>query len=365
MVQQVFELVKRIRAGGLTVLIVEQNVQQVLKVVDRAYLLEAGSIRASGSSERDAGERLDPASLSRSVDFGVMVPTMTDIFDIYLLEAMVNGILLGGVLALLALGLNLIFGVIDVTWICYAELVMIGMYGMYYLVQVFGLPYYVAAPFTILLVAGLGALLHLLVIAPLLSAPPINQLLATGGVLFVLQSFATVAFGIDFRNLGIRMPVLKFAEMHFSYSRLLAFAAALIGMLLVYFFMKKTYVGTAIRAISQDRQIMALMGVDTRRIYLITSALGGALAGLASCLLVLQYDIHPFVGLSFGPITFLIVVLGGLGNFVGGFVAAFVFAEIISLGGLFSDLEWGYVLAFAFFIVMMFIRPAGLLARRS
>jgi branched-chain amino acid transport system permease protein len=279
--------------------------------------------------------------------WGTTGETMTDIFDIYLLEAIVNGILLGGVLALLALGLNLIFGVIDVTWICYAELVMIGMYGMYYMV------------------AGLGALLHLLVIAPLLSAPPINQLLATGGVLFVLQSFATVAFGIDFRNLGIRLPVLKFAEMHFSYSRLLAFAAALIGMLLVYFFMKKTYVGTAIRAISQDRQIMALMGVDTRRIYLITSALGGALAGLASCLLVLQYDIHPFVGLSFGPITFLIVVLGGLGNFVGGFVAAFVFAIIISLGGLFSDLEWGYVLAFAFFIVMMFIRPAGLLARRS
>jgi len=291
--------------------------------------------------------------------------TMADIFDIYFLEAVVNGILLGGVLALLALGLNLIFGVIDVTWICYAELVMIGMYGMYYLVQVFGLPYYAAAPITILLVAALGALLHLLVIAPLLSAPPINQLLATGGVLFVLQSFATVAFGIDFRNLGIRLPVLALGEMHFSYARLLSFAAALIGMVLVFLFMKRTFLGTAIRAISQDRQIMALMGVDTRRIYLITSAIGGGLAGLASCLLVLQYDVHPFVGLSFGPITFLICVLGGLGNFVGGFVAAFVFAEIISLGGLFSDLEWGYVLAFAFFIVMMFIRPAGLLARRS
>jgi branched-chain amino acid transport system permease protein len=107
------------------------------------------------------------------------------------------------------------------------------------------------------------------------------------------------------------------------------------------------------------------MGVDTKKIYLVTSALGGGLAGLAACLLVLQYDVHPFVGLSFGPITFLICVLGGLGNFVGGFVAAFLFAEIISLGGLFSDLEWGYVLAFAFFIVMMFIRPAGLLAKRS
>jgi branched-chain amino acid transport system permease protein len=277
----------------------------------------------------------------------------------------VNGILLGGVLALLALGLNLIFGVIDVTWICYAELVMIGMYGMYYLVQYYGLPYWVAAPICILLVAALGAAAALPGhrAAPL--APPINQLLATGGVLFVLQSFATVAFGIDFRNLGIRLPVLALGEMHFSYARLLAFGAALIGMVAVYLFMTRTYTGTAIRAIAQDRQIMALMGVDTKKIYLVTSALGGGLAGLAACLLVLQYDVHPFVGLSFGPITFLICVLGGLGNFVGGFVAAFLFAEIISLGGLFSDLEWGYVLAFAFFIVMMFIRPAGLLARRS
>src|ERR1700709_9524 len=129
-----------------------------------------------------------------------------DIFDIYLLEAVVNGILLGGVLALLALGLNLIFGVIDVTWICYAELVMIGMYGMYYLVSVYGVPYWAAAPMCILRVAALGALLHFLVIAPLLSSPPINQLLATGGVLFFLQSFATVVFGIDFRNIGLRMP---------------------------------------------------------------------------------------------------------------------------------------------------------------
>lgn len=290
---------------------------------------------------------------------------MMEIFDIYLLEALVNGILLGGVLALLALGLNLIFGVIDVTWICYAELVMIGMYGMYYMFSVYDLPYWVAAPICILLVAALGAALHFLVIEPLLGAPPINQLLATGGVLFVLQSFATVAFGIDFRNLGIRLPVLALGEMHFSYARLLAFIAALVGMVAVYLFMTRTYTGTAIRAIAQDRQIMALMGVDTKKIYLVTSALGGGLAGLAACLLVLQYDVHPFVGLSFGPITFLICVLGGLGNFVGGFVAAFLFAEIISLGGLFSDLEWGYVLAFAFFIVMMFIRPAGLLAKRS
>ena len=288
-----------------------------------------------------------------------------DIFDIYLLEAVINGILLGGVLALLALGLNLIFGVIDVVWICYAELIMLGMYGMYFLYSVYHLPLVAAGVVCIAGVAVLGVLLHVVVISPLLGAAPINQLLATGGVLFFLQSAATVMFGVEFKNLGMRLPVLKLSGMFISYSRLLAFAFALVGMVLVYLFLTRTYTGTAIRAISQDRQIMVLMGVDSRRIYLITSALGGGLAGLAACLLVLQYDIHPFVGLSFGPITFLICVLGSLGNFGGGFVAAFVFAEIISLGGLYSDLEWGYVLAFAFFIVMMFIRPQGLMARRS
>jgi branched-chain amino acid transport system permease protein len=287
------------------------------------------------------------------------------IFDIYLLEAVINGLLLGGVLALLSLGLNLVFGVIDVVWICYAELIMLGMYGMYFLYTVYRVPIVLAASVCIVCVGLLGLVLHTLVIAPLLGAAPINQLLATGGVLFFLQSAATVLFGVEFKNLGLRLPVLKVAGMFVSYSRLLAFAAALIAMGLVYVLMTRTYTGTAVRAIAQDRQIMPLMGVDTRRIYLITSGLGGALAGLAACLLVLQYDVHPFVGLTFGPITFLICVLGSLGNFAGGFVAAFVFAEIISVGGLYLDLEWGYVFAFAFFIVMMFIRPEGLMARRS
>ena len=288
-----------------------------------------------------------------------------NVFDIYLLEALINGVLLGGVLALLSLGLNLIFGVIDVVWICYAELIMLGMYGMYFLYTVYHAPIWAAAVVCIVSIAILGMLLHVLVIAPLLGAAPINQLLATGGVLFFLQSAATVLFGIEFKNLGLRLPVLKVAGMFVSYSRLLAFVAALIGMVLVYLWLTRTYTGTAIRAIAQDRQIMPLMGVDSRRIYLVTSALGGGLAGLAACLLVLQYDVHPFVGLSFGLITFLICVLGSLGNVVGGFVAAFVFAEIISVGGLYLDLEWGYVFAFAFFIVVMFVRPEGLMARRS
>ena len=290
---------------------------------------------------------------------------MFGIFDIYLVEALLDGFLLGGVFALLALGLNLVFGVIDVVWICYAELVMFGMYGMYFLYVSYQVPFLLAALICIAGVGILGVLLHLLVIQPLLGTPPINQLLATGGVLFLLQSAATVMFGIDFRNLGIRMPVLAVSGMYISYARLLAFIAALAGMAALYLFLSRSYIGTAIRAIAQDRQIMPLMGVDARRIYMVTSLIGGALAGLASCLLVLQYDVQPFVGLTFGPITFLIVVLGGLGNMIGGFVAAFLFAEIISVSGLYLDQEWGYVFAFAVFVVLMFCRPQGLLARCS
>jgi len=284
-----------------------------------------------------------------------------EIFDIFFLEAVINGLLLGGVLALLALGLNLIFGVIDVVWICYAELVMIGMYAVYYLHNVYGWPLWLAMLAAILIVAFLGALLHQFVIRPVLAAEPINQLLVTGGVLFFLQAVATLVFGVDFRNVGVSLPALQLGGMYLSFARLIAFGVALGGMVGVYLFLTRTFLGTAIRAISQDRAIMPLMGVNANRIFVVTSALGGGLAGLAACLLVLQYDIHPAIGLTFGPITFLICVLGGLGNMFGGFIAAFIFAQFISVGGFFLHIEWGYVIAFLFFIAVMFWRPQGIL----
>ena len=286
-----------------------------------------------------------------------------DVFDIFLLEAILNGLLLGGLLALLSLGLNLIFGVIDVVWICYAELIMCGMYAVYYLHVQYHWPLFAAMPAAILIVALLGVVLHQFVIKPVLSAEPINQLLVTGGALFFLQAAATLAFGIDFKNLGVTLPSVHLGEMSFSAARLIAFGAAVLGVLFLYVFLNKTYLGTAIRAISQDRAIMPLMGVNPAHIFAVTSALGGALAGLGACLLVLQYDVHPAIGLSFGPIVFLICVLGGLGSMLGGFIAAFVFAQFISVGGFFFAVEWGYVIAFAFFIAVMFIRPQGLLKR--
>jgi branched-chain amino acid transport system permease protein len=288
-----------------------------------------------------------------------------EIFDIFLLETVLNGVLFGGVLALLALGLNLIFGVIDVVWICYAELMMIGMYTVFYLTKTFGWNLFAAFAAAIVVVSVLGVLLHVLVIRPVLDSEPINQLLVTGGMLTFMQAAATLAFGIEFRNIGVSMPSLVLGEISLPWSRISAALTALVAMVLLWLFLKKTYLGTAIRAISQDRGIMPLMGVSPARIYLTTSAIGGALAGLGACLLVLQYDVHPAIGLSFGPLTFMVCVLGGLGNMLGGFIAAFIFAQLISIGGFYFHIEWGYVMAFAFFIVMMFVRPQGILGGKS
>ena len=284
-------------------------------------------------------------------------------FDIFLLEAVINGLMLGGLLALLALGLNLIFGVIEVVWICYAELIMVSMYAIWWLFKVVGVPLPLAMAGGLIFGGAVGYVLHRFIIRPVLSAEPINQLLVTGGVLFFLQAAATVVFGIEYKNIGVNLPSLNLGEISLSWSRIIGFIVSIAAIAATYLFLTRTFLGTAIRAISQDRQVMPMIGVNAEKIYLMTSAAGGAMAALAACLLVLQYDLHPAVGLTFGPILFVICVLGGLGNLIGGFIAAFILAQIISIGGYFLQGEWGYVIAFGFFIVAMFVRPQGLFKR--
>ena len=284
---------------------------------------------------------------------------------IFLAEAAINGILLGGVLALLALGLNLIFGVLDIVWIAYVDLVMLSMYLVYFLVMVYGWPVWLGGLGGVALGVVLGVAVHLLIITPILNSPPINQLLATGGLLFFIQSFATFLWTSDHRSVRLTLPIIEVGGMFLSYARLVAFGLSIVAVIGLYLFLTRTFVGTAIRAVSQDREAMALMGANPQRVYIVTSAVGGAMAGVAAALLSIQYSVHPYFGAAFGPITFMICVLGGLGNMVGAFVAAFVMSEIISVGGVLWSTEMGYVIAFVVFIVMMFIRPGGLLAKRE
>ena len=284
---------------------------------------------------------------------------------LFLLEAAINGVLLGGVLALLALGLNLIFGVLDVVWIAYVDLVMVCMYLVYFLVMVYGWPVWIAGLAGIGLGVALGLAVHVLIITPILNSPPVNQLLATGGLLFFIQSFATFLWTTDHRSIRINLPVVEIGGLFLSFARLIAFVLSIVAMLGLWVFLRRTFIGTAIRAVAQDRGAMSLMGADPQRVYLVTSAVGGAMAGLAAALLSIQYSVHPYFGAAFGPITFMVCVLGGLGNMLGAFIASFVMSEIISLGGVLWSTEMGYVIAFALFIVMMFIRPGGILARRE
>jgi branched-chain amino acid transport system permease protein len=282
---------------------------------------------------------------------------------IFLAEAAINGILLGGILALLALGLNLIFGVIEIVWIMYVDLVMLCMYAIYFLCQVHGWPFWVAALVSLGLGALLGVAVHLLVISPILASPTVNQLLATGGLLFFLQSFATFLWTTDHRSVRFALPSFEVGGIFLPATRLIPFGISILAMLGLYLFLTRTYMGTAIRAVAQDRDAMALMGASPQRVYVVTSAVGGMMAGLAGALLVFQYSVHPFFGGQFGPLTFMICVLGGLGNMVGAFVASFVMSEIISIAGVIWSTEMGYVIAFVVFIVMIFLRPGGILAK--
>jgi branched-chain amino acid transport system permease protein len=242
---------------------------------------------------------------------------------------------------------------------------MICMYAVYFLVQVYGWPIWIGSLASVGLGALLGIGVHVLIISPILGSAPVNQLLATGGLLFFLQSFATFLWTTDHRSVRLTLPTIEWGGMFLSFARLIAFAVALLVMLGLFLFLRHTYIGTAIRAVSQDREAMALMGANPQRVYVVTSAVGGALAGVAAALLIIQYSVHPFFGAAFGPLTFMICVLGGLGNMVGAFAAAFIMSEIISIGGVVWSTEMGYVIAFVIFVIMIFVRPGGLFARRA
>ena len=284
---------------------------------------------------------------------------------IFLVEAAINGILLGGVLALLALGLNLIFGVLDIVWIAYVDLVMVCMYAVYFFNVAFGWPIWAAGLVSLAAGALLGVGVHLLIISPILTGAPINQLLATGGLLFFLQSAATFLWTTDHRTVRLSLPSYEIAGIFLPATRIIPFAISILAVIALYFFLTRTFIGTAIRAVSQDRDAMSLMGASPQRIYLVTSAVGGLMAGLAGALLIFQYSVHPFFGGQFGPLTFMICVLGGLGNMVGAFIASFIMSEIIAIGGVVISTEMGYVIAFVIFIVMMFVRPGGIMAKRE
>jgi branched-chain amino acid transport system permease protein len=283
-----------------------------------------------------------------------------------LMNSAINGLLLGGVLALLAFGMNLIFGVVKIIHMAYGQCVMLGLYFVYTLVTHLGLPIILACLLTLPLMGIIGIGLQMFVINPLLRAKanPLTQLLALAGLTIVIENLAQVIWGADLRGINIQLPLISIGNVFLRTSNLIAFFGALLTLWGLYLFLNRTYLGLAIRAIAQDVDSSRLMGINPQAIYYVTMAAGGVLTGVIAAFFSPIYAVHPHFGGSFTMMAFIIVVLGGMGNLLGGFIGAFVIGLVTSLSAALTSTEIADIIALVIFIGVILIRPQGLLGIR-
>lgn len=281
-----------------------------------------------------------------------------------ILNGLVNGILYGGVLALLAVGFNLIFGVLNVIHLAYGQCVMIGLYIIYVLTVLLHIPIVTSCMIAIGASGIIAILIHISVVQPLLKAPLLNQLLALAGVIIVLENAALGIFGADYLGVKVTFPVFAIGDVYIRISTLIPFVFGIVTLALLWLFLNKTYTGLAIKAVVQDKEMASLVAINTRRIYLLTFAIGGVLAGIVAACFAFIYVVHPHFGSSFTLTAFVIVVLGGLGNLLGGLIAAFMIGVISQVGGVIFSAEIGEILVYTIFIIVILFRPQGLLGVR-
>ena len=271
------------------------------------------------------------------------------------------GILLGGIYALVSVGLNLIFGVIRVVNFAQGEFVMLGMYGTYAAYSVLHLDPYLALIVVLPALFILGAVVQRLVLAPLRTEPTM-QIFATFGLLMLLENLVLAATGGT--AYSVTSPVSQTSVDIFGVQvgmvRLIALAAATAVAAALGLFLQRSMLGRAIRAVAQDRSAARLMGIDVDRIYMLTFGIGAALAGLAGCLLTPIYSLSPQIGTSFVLPAFAVVVLGGLGSVLGAYVGGFIVGLTEAFAGYYLDPSLKYAVLFGVFIIVLIIRPSGL-----
>jgi branched-chain amino acid transport system permease protein len=285
--------------------------------------------------------------------------------DLYL-NAAINGILLGGVLALLAFGMNLIFGVVKIIHLAYGQCVMLGMYVVYTLAVQVQIPVILSCILALPVMGIVGILLQLLVINPLLKAKanPLTQLLALAGLTIVVENAAQVVWGADLRGINIQLPIISIGNVFLRTSNLIAFFGALLTLWGLYLFLNRTYMGLAIRSIAQDLDSARLMGINPRMVYFITMGAGGILTGVIAAFFSPIYAVHPHFGGSFTMTAFIIVVLGGMGNLLGGFIGGFIIGVVTSVSAAITSTEIADIVALVIFIAVILVRPQGLLGIR-
>lgn len=281
-----------------------------------------------------------------------------------ILNVLVFGLLLGGIYALVSIGLNLIFGVVRIVNFAQGELVMFGMYGSYFAYAQFGMSPYVSVLVVAPLVGLLGVLIQRLVIQPLHNESNM-QIFATFGLLMLFQNIMLAVSKGQALSVGgqVGAAVLTVGDMRISGARLVTLVAVTLITIGLHLFLSRTMAGKSIRAVTQDKRAARVMGINVERTFLITFGIGAALTGMAGALLTPIYSITPAVGGNFILAAFAVVVLGGLGSVWGTYIGGLIVGVVEAFAGYYIDPALKNAIWFIIFIVVLIVRPSGLMGQ--
>lgn len=277
-------------------------------------------------------------------------------------QVLISGILMGGIYALISMGLTLIFGVTRIVNFAHGEYVMLSMFAGFVLFERFGLnPYLAVIPIAALAFLA-GAVTQRVIIQPLLNASHASQIFVTIGLSITLMNVALMIWGADFRSVRTlhEGAVVHLGPWLVGVPRLVTFLVAVIMMVGLLLFLNKTYLGKAMTAVSQDRMAALLMGIDVNRIYIVAFGIGIACVGVAGAVLTPIYSVFPTVGQYFGMAAYVVVILGGLGSMVGALVGGLIIGVVEALSGYYISPGLKEAVYFLIFIVVLVIRPTGL-----
>jgi branched-chain amino acid transport system permease protein len=283
-----------------------------------------------------------------------------------ILQALLNGVLVGGVYAVLSVGLALVFGVMGMVNFAQAEFVMAGMYAAFVFNKVLGLDPIVAAPLVFCVVGLLGMSIQHILIRPVLKAPMVSQIFVTIGISLVLVSGAQLVFGATFQSVvtSYQTSALPLGGLRVNVPYLYAFLASGTISILLWLFLERTDLGRAMRATAQSRLAAQLMGVDPDRIFRSAFGLGVGLAGAAGAIVLPYAYVFPTVGYNYSLVMFTVVVLGGLGSVPGALLGGMLVGVIHSVSAVFLPTQLQNVVVFVIFLSVLTLRPSGMLGER-
>jgi branched-chain amino acid transport system permease protein len=282
-------------------------------------------------------------------------------------QLVVSTLLLGGVYALIAVGLTLIFGVMRVVNFAHGEFLMLGMYLAFWAFALLRFDPYLTLVVSLPLWFAVGFGSYRAVMRPIVHASHNVQVFTTVGLSIALQNVALVLWTADARfvRTDYYAVVVRIGGAAFNVAQIVAFAVSVALTAGLFAFMRWSYVGKVMRATAQDRQASALMGIDTDRVYAVTWAVGVACVGSAGVLLAPVYPVYPTAGLQFVLIAYVAVVLGGLGDMAGALIAAVAVAAVEVIGSYVVGTAWKEVLYLLLFLAILVVRPAGLFGQRG